>query len=330
MKGTIAIGFTGNYIDREPVKKFYAKLAKELGVVTFFHPLRLIAERFSKEHMTANDIIAESLRQKQGPREKNRIEKDFENMVHRFKVLAKVLPQGTLVKIVFHTEYGLPLWCNALFREEYLKVIPKLVENIASELQEHGLNGDFVVEMHPGFTDLGSCRYKGRLYCRGVERNMERLANCIEAFKRELLEQVNTSIRFSIEPRAGSKILLPQILDTHWKAYVFAKNHGFRLVLDPGQTVLKKIGFEEAWNELFEVAKTAPDIVEEIHIHSPKARKRRGHGIPSPEELAKAKTLIRYLLEDRSSDVPLGVILEVLNAPLDELIKTAKELIITI
>jgi len=39
----------------------YARVAQRIGVVTFFHPLRLVAEGFSREYMSVDDIVLESL-----------------------------------------------------------------------------------------------------------------------------------------------------------------------------------------------------------------------------------------------------------------------------
>jgi len=69
------------------------------------------------------------------------------------------------------------------------------------------LSGDFVVEVHPGFTGLKSYRYRGgRLSCRGIERDLRRLVECLNTFRRELQERVEVDLVFSLEPRAGGVI----------------------------------------------------------------------------------------------------------------------------
>ncbi|ADM27538.1 hypothetical protein Igag_0708 [Ignisphaera aggregans DSM 17230] len=324
MVRVIAIGFTGNYVDYSVVREYYARVVQRIGVVTFFHPLRLVAEGFSREYMSVDDIVLESL-------DRGIIYSDTLKMVRRFDELVKTLSRvahAVGVRVVFHTEYGLPLWCNELFRDRYLDVIPKLINDLSEKLRVYGLSGEFVVETHPGFTNLGTCRYRrDRLYCKDIERDLERLGRCIDLFRYELQERAGTNMIFVVEPRAGSKIYEPQSLDTHEKAYQFAKSHGLKLVLDPGQSILKQRSFEEVWNEIFDIADRDPNIVEEIHVHSPKARGGRGHGIPSPDELTKMKNLIKHLLEKRTNGTPLGIVLEILNTSPNKLLKIADEII---
>jgi len=44
----------------------------------------------------------------------------------------------------------------------------------------------------------------GRVRCRGVERNLKKLADCLNAFRQELRERAGVDLVFSLEPRAGA------------------------------------------------------------------------------------------------------------------------------
>jgi len=59
LSGAVAIGFTGNYIDYPAVRAYYAEVLHGLGVVTLFHPLRVIAEEFPEGEMSEDVIVSE-------------------------------------------------------------------------------------------------------------------------------------------------------------------------------------------------------------------------------------------------------------------------------
>jgi len=126
-------------------------------------------EEFPEEEMSEDVVVSESLRSVVGG--------DAERLMKRFSGLAQALSRAALgrVKVVFHTEYGLPLRRGEAFRGVYLDAASKLVNDLSRGLRAYRLNGDSVVGVHPGFTGLKVCSYRGgRLRCRDVERDLKR------------------------------------------------------------------------------------------------------------------------------------------------------------
>jgi len=97
--------------------------------------------------------------------------------------------------------------------------------------------------------------------------------------------------------------------------------------LDPGRSVLKSVNAGEVWSKMVKVADGDPNAVEKIHVHSPEARRGRGHGVPTPDELKKTKYIVGRIIEKRTSGTPLGVILEILNTSPNGLMRIANEMI---
>lgn len=308
MDSIIAIGFTGNYAERNRLKEYYAELVKRGYPVTFFHPLR-----------TAT-----------WPVRADALENDMARFLKRFEALVSSLPAGAHVRVVLHTEYGVPLWCDGEFQDAYAHYVPRILRRVDDMAQGYKLLTEPVVELHPGFTALVNCsKTRKHLYCKSVERDVEKLAQCVSQL-REKFCKLGVNPLLYIEPRAGSAIYLegrtaPQTLPTHEAAYTFAKRLGLKLVVDVGQTVLKRVSMEEAWTEVFRVVSADPNAVGEVHVHSPTARRGHGHGIPTSDELERFKELVRTAARGR--DRPLGVVLEVMNARIDDLIYMSEVLL---
>ena len=327
MNKFIAIGFTGNYVERDKIRRYYANLARRGYPVTFFHPLRVVGRNLGEGIEGSGDELVSKLLAL------GTLGNDAKSFAKRFEVLASsFLSPGTHVRIVLHTDYAAPFWCSEKFQEAYLRVLPSLMEHISAVSHKHNLYAEVIVELHPGFTSVSRCRVRaGRLRCNVIERDAKKLSQCISLFRQKLLERTSMEPKFCIEPRAGSIVQRggrkaeSQTLSTHEAAYRFAKDNDLGLVVDPGQTVFKKTDINKAWMEALRVTTTDPAIVEEIHVHSPAARKGRGHGTPSPAELDKFRELAEIALRGRTR--PLGLVLEILNAATDDLIRIAEELL---
>jgi len=325
MNNMIALGFTGNYVDRVRIRDYFSALSRRGYPLTFFHPLRVIEyNRIGGYRGFGKDFIAKLVVD-------DVLLRDARNFKKRFDLFAFSLTGGSSVRVVVHTEYNSPFWCSEIFRGAYLRVLPLVLEYVQEVSNKKKFYVEPIIEIHPGFTDVKECRIKGgRIYCKEIKRDYTRLAECLSSFRQELLDETIVEPRFCIEPRAGSIIwgknrVEPQTLSTHKEAYFFAKHNNLGLVIDPGQTILKRIGVDEVWREIFEIVDIDPNIIEEIHIHSFTSRRGRGHGIPSALKLEKFKKLIKMALANRTRI--LGVVLEIIGVSTEQLVQVANEIL---
>ncbi|WP_069808142.1 hypothetical protein [Vulcanisaeta thermophila] len=331
-KGLISIGTTANYYEYKEFRDFLRDyVVKEGYSITFFHPLRVF-ESSKKRSVTGpldrvlNDLIGDVL----GGDEEN-----FVSRLEGFSGFLKGLGFGGFLRVLFHTDYSAPLWCDEKFRAAYLKSINNIVSEAEELLYGFGFKFKFIVEVHPGFTRLDNCSVEHeRIICRRVERDVNRLKECLNDFKGGL----GPGIELILEPRAGSVVRLgrnresePQTISDYSDATIkFARELEVKLVLDPGQSIKKKKGSKAVWDELKWVVERYPGIVGEFHVHSPEARELRGHGLPSDEELGKFAELIKSVLSklsDANAKEPVGVIYEVMNVKTGILIDNMRKLL---
>jgi len=325
MNNIIALGFTGNYVDRVRIRDYFSALSRRGYPLTFFHPLRVIEYKSMSDYQgSGNEFVAKLVAD-------NVLLSDVRNFKKRFDLFASSLSEDSYIRVVVHTEYNAPFWCSEVFRNAYLSVLPGILEYVQKVSSKKGFYVEPIVEIHPGFINVKECRIKnGRIYCGEVERDYTSLAECLSSFREELREKTDVELRFCIEPRAGGIIwgknkVEPQTISTHKEAYLFAKYNNLGLVIDPGQTILKRMSTDDVWREIFEVASIDPNIIEEIHIHSFTARKGRGHGIPTASELKRFKELIDLSIKNRTKI--LGVVLEILMASSEKLLHIANEIL---
>ncbi len=323
MKGKIAIGFTSNYINKTTIE-FLNNIIKQGYNITFFHPLRVIDRIYKGKGVfsTENEIMKNLL-------EGNVLKRDSRELIRRFEILlSNLATNDVVIRLVMHTEYRLPLWCNNLFRQAYYDAITRIIENIEDRFSRNSPRIKLTLELHPGFTRIGSCTSSGYYFrCDDIDRNTEKLVNCLKTFKNML---ASYKIDFCIEPRAGSIIIgkrsvLPQTLNTHDAALYVAKKTGFKIVIDPGQTILKRVDINEAWMEVERIAQQYPEMIGEVHVHSPRAMRGRGHGLPTLEELMMYGKIIKYIIG--SQEDILGVVYEVINTSYINIIENIKVLI---
>lgn len=325
----ISVGVVANYFENKDVALFFSQLAHMNISITFFHPLRV----FSLQRIQTSSIVLNE--ESFAVFEKN-LFSDAKNFTRRLQVLSIILPSSfnNILRIVIHTDYSLPLWCWDRFRNAYLNTLPGLLDYIEKIL--HNINYKVVIEVHPGFTFFNNCRIKANaIVCESVEKSIGDLASCINEFGRGA-KALRSGVDLCIEPRAGSIVRLKgkrrseaQTLDNHVDAYLFAKSTGLKLVLDAGQTVGKysSNAFDRIWIELYGVALHDPAIVEEVHVHSPLARRLRGHKLPDNTELAKFAGLIHYIVKSKSKTELLGIVYEVLNVSSERLVENIKNLL---
>lgn len=341
----VAVGVLGNQIDSKLVQSFLREIAERGYSLTFFHPVRI----FPRTKIYSS-ILREpgSLREFVETAGSRILERDVEKFIQRLKTFRnRVTPPSYrgLIRVVLHTEYSVPLWCNETFRNMYLESIGVLVRQSRNILR--GCDHKVLVEVHPGFTELNNCKvrfYRNDIVvdCEGfsdVERNPRRFRSCLGDFIRkakEVADGEGEEVGFCLEPRAGSAVRVngvyqSQTLDDHYVAALFAESLGMGLVLDPGQTVRVRIGEKEVWNELQQVGSHYADIVEEIHVHSVKARvgspgmRPRYHVHPGKDELESFARLIHHILEHRRK--PIGVVYEVIGGERDIMVSNVQYLL---